>query len=184
MTAPKVLIPLLGKKYEAALLKKLVSAGYIVMELSEDDCFEDCYSDFCASSTALSTVIIDIDNVSCISSVIRAVHMTVNKPKIILLTSLLTWCGETSHRAVTNLDRDFCSRVPLQCSMKAYGLENTLWNIASDVMEENNKTYFVGTGLLYGGSGWDFERALRSLIFYKMTSGGIIFTSRKSQSMY
>ena len=162
MAAPKVLIPLFGKQYEAALIKKLITAGYIVTDLSEDDCFEDCYSNFCASSSsASSTVIIDIDNVSCISSIIRAVHMTVNKPKIILLTSLLTWCGETSHRTVTNLDSDFCSRVPLQCAVKSYGLENTLWNIASDVMEENNKTYFVGTGLLYGGSGWDFERALR-----------------------
>lgn len=161
MAAPKVLISLLGKQYEAALLKKLISAGYDVTDLSEDDCFEDCYSKFCASSSASSTVIIDIDNVSSITSIIRAVHMTMNKPKLILLTSLLTWCGETSHRTVNNLDRDFCTRIPLQCAMKAYGLENTLWNIASDDMEENNKTYFVGTGLLYGGSGWDFERALR-----------------------
>lgn len=161
MAAPKVLISLLGKQYEAALLEKLITAGCIVTDLSEDDCFEDCYSNFCASSSASSTVIIDIDNVSSITSVIRAVHMTMNKPKLIVLTSLLTWCGETSHRTVNNLDRDFCSRIPLQCAMKAYGLENTLWNIASDDMEENNKTYFVGTGLLYGGSGWDFERALR-----------------------
>lgn len=161
MAKPKILIPLLGKQYETALLEKLITAGYNVTDLSEDDCFEDCYTNFCASSSTSSSIIIDIDNVSCITSIIRAVHMTVNRPKIILLTSLLTWCGESSHRTVDNLDRSFCSRVPLQCAMKAYGLENTLWNIASDVMEENNKTYFVGTGLLYGGSGWDFDCALR-----------------------
>ena len=163
MSRTKVLFPKYGKYYEADLSKSLSLAGYEVMEASDSENFESFYSNLCLSSSGSTTVIVDVDNTACVLSIIRSVYPTVNKPKLILITSLLTWCGETQHRSVSDPDLDFCSRKPLQCTLKAYGLENTLWNIASTSQEVNNLTYFVGTGLLYGGWGWDFESALRSV---------------------
>ena len=163
MSRTKVLFSKYGKYYEADLSKSLSLAGYEVMEASDSENFESFYSNLCLSSSGSTTVIVDVDNTACVLSIIRSVYPTVNKPKLILITSLLTWCGETQHRSVSDPDLDFCSRKPLQCTLKAYGLENTLWNIASTSQEVNNLTYFVGTGLLYGGWGWDFESALRSV---------------------
>ena len=158
----KVLFPLLGRQYEAALSDKLRRADCDLTTISEEDeCFDEQYFNLCTSSSACSTLIIDVDNVSCLNSVIKDVCCAKIKPKLILITSVLTWCGEKTHRTVTDLNREFHSRTPLQSVMEAYGVENTLWNIASDSQQEGNKTYIVSTGLFYGGSGWDFESAMR-----------------------
>lgn len=163
MSGSKILFPKYGKNYEADLSKRLSLAGYEVLEATDAEDFENFYTNLCLSSSGSTTVIVDIDNTACVLSIIRSVYPTVHKPKLILITSLLTWCGETQHRSISDASGDFCSRKPLHCTLKAYGLENTLWNIASDSQEVNNITYFIGTGLLYGGSGWDFESALRSV---------------------
>lgn len=158
----KVLFPLLGKQYEAALCDKLRRADHDLTVISEDDeSFEEQYLNLCTSSSRSSTLIIDVENISCLNSVIQDVCCGKIKPKLILITSILTWCGEKVHRTVTDLNREFHSRTPLRSVMEAYGVENTLWNIASNSQQDGNKTYIVSTGLFYGRSGWDFESTLR-----------------------
>ena len=153
--ASTILFPLIGKNYEAPLCKLLRSAGHHILEE------EDCGSIWPSSSSFYSTVIVDIDNISCVSAIIQAAHTSVQKPKIVLLTSLLTWCGEAESRVISDPNTDFCTRIPLHCARKSYDLENALWNAALDSLPGDGNTYFVGTGLLYGGSGWDFEESLR-----------------------
>ena len=159
--ASTVLFPLIGKNYEVTLCKILRSAGYRVVEFEDKDCFDDSYDIICASSYGTSTVIVDIENISCVSAIIRAAQISMRKPKIVLLTSLMTWCGEVLSKVITDANIDFCSRIPLHCARKSYDLENALWNSALDSLLGDGKTYFVGIGLLYGGSGWDFQDSLR-----------------------
>ena len=159
--ASTVLFPFIGKNYEVTLGNLLRSAGYNVIEAGDKACFDDLYETICASRDGTSTVIVDIENISCISVIIRAAQTLVKKPNIIIITSLLTWCGEVSTKSITDPDTDFCSRVPLHCARKSYDLENALWNASLDSRPGYGYTYFVGIGLIYGGSGWDFEDSLR-----------------------
>lgn len=161
MSRKKILFPQLGKYYEAALSERLTSEGYEVMQLSDGQHFELFYSDLCLSSSGSTTIIVDVDNTECVLSIIRSVYPAMNRPKLVLITSLLTWCGETSEFFVEDPDVEFYNRKPLRCALKTYGLENILWNMACDPLAANNITYFIGTGLIYGESGWDFESALR-----------------------
>lgn len=159
--ASTVLFPLIGKNYEVTLGNLLRSAGYNVIEDGDKACFDDLYDTICASLDGTSTVIVDIENISCISVIVRAAQTIVKKPNIIIITSLLTWCGEVSSKSITYSDTDFCSRVPLHYARKSYDLENALWNASLDSRPGDGCTYFVGIGLIYGGSGWDFEDSLR-----------------------
>jgi hypothetical protein len=156
-----VLFPLIGKNYEAILGNLLRSAGYNVIEAGDNACFDDLHDNICASLDGTSTVIVDIENVSCISAIIRSAQALDKKPNIIIITSLLTWCGEVLSKTITDPDTDFCGRIPLHCARKSYDLENALWNATLDSRPGDGYTYFVGMGLLYGGSGWDFEDSLR-----------------------
>jgi hypothetical protein len=143
MSKKKVLFPLLGKSYEAALIERLKLTGFEVKEVSDEESFEDRYLDFCYSLSGYFTLLIDVENSSSVLSVIQAFTPAKNRPKIILLTSFLSWCGETSNRYISDPYRDFCTRIPLQCALEAYGLENALWNMATDPLS-TNITYFVG----------------------------------------
>ena len=141
MSMRKILFPQLGKYYEAALSERLCSAGYEVMEISDGQKFENFYSELCVSSSGSTTIIVDVDNTACILSIIRSVYPVINRPKLVLITSLLTWCGETSNYLVADPNVDFYSRKPLRCALEAYGLENILWNMACDSQAEIGRAH-------------------------------------------
>lgn len=156
-----VLFPLIGKNYEVTLGNLLRLAGYNVIEARDKACFDDLYDTICTTLDGTSTVIVDIENKSCIGAIIRAAQTLVKNPNIIIITSLLTWCGVDSSKSITDPDTDFCSRIPLHCARKSYDLESALWNAALDSRPGDGYMYFVGIGLIYGGFGWDFEDSLR-----------------------
>jgi len=161
MTRNKVLFPLTGKNYEGILIVELKLAGYEVVEVSEDEEFEVLYSDLCISTEGQFNLIIDIENAS-VEYILQSEYID-NKPKIIILTTLLTWCGGSSTYVVKNATYDFSTRIPLYSAIKAYNLENRLWNMATahPISDTNGGIFFVGAGLLYGESGYDFEPSLR-----------------------
>jgi hypothetical protein len=100
-----------------------------VVEVSEEEDFEEVYNSLCISTEGQFNLIIDIDNVS-VEYILQSDYIE-SKPKIIILTTLLTWCGGSSTYVVKNPTYDFSTRVPLYSAIKAYNLENRLWNMAS-----------------------------------------------------
>jgi hypothetical protein len=93
-----------------------IYTGYEVQELSKDEEFEEIYNDLCISTEGQFNLIIDIDNIS-VEHILQSEYIE-NTPKIIILTTLLTWCGGSSTYVVKNPTYDFSTRVPLyRCGM-------------------------------------------------------------------
>jgi hypothetical protein len=84
----------------------------------------------------------------------------VRRPRIVVVSSLLTWAGRRYEGPISNINEEFCNRRPIAGAEDAWKTENCLWNIASKTKTE---VLIVGTGLLYGLAGFDFAQLFRYL---------------------
>lgn len=82
----------------------------------------------------------------------------IRRPRIVLLSSLLTWAGKRYTNVITDAASEFCSRRPIAASEEVWKTENAVWNIASKTKTE---VIIIGFGLLYGKGGFDFAGLFR-----------------------
>ena len=158
----RVLFGCVDKKYESLILEKLNKqiSNLIVTNDARD--FRKKFTLICENpDTFNDTVVVDITNVNCINTVIEIYPYAIKKPKLIILTSLLTWCGDTRDKLITDPDNDFYYRIPTQSVLELYSRENILWKMAKELRNEETKVYFVSMGILYGDNGWDLETYFR-----------------------
>lgn len=81
-------------------------------------------------------------------------------PRIVVLSSLTTWCGKKYVEPISNLTSAFENRVPLLGSYELYDLENALSAAATS---NGVELFIVGIGLLYGGNGADLLEIFKSM---------------------
>ena len=200
----KILFPRLGKPYENDLLEHLgglssPSAMEIVQYTTDDglmDTFNMHFEALCTTNAddAIEDVriIVDIENQEVIKSIVEILPMTTgmitSRPsfRIIVVTTLLTWCGDTTRRQILDAESGFSTRIPLQSLLDIYALENTLWKVATDISTstmsmDGPMVCFAGVGLLYGRDGGDFASAYR-LLWDEMCRGSEPTTNNNTTS--
>lgn len=91
-----------------------------------------------------------------------------NRPRIILISSVLTWGDGRTASSTTGLHssssftydprKDFPNRNPVAGFSTQYMIENSFWEMARTTQSQ---VIIVGTGLFYGQGGLDFEDLFR-----------------------
>lgn len=108
-----------------------------------------------------AVVLVDLlDNEDAAVELLRALvslQLTGVPLRVILLSSLLTWCGSAS--TVHSLGR-LDHRIPLESYREKMRIENSFFALADG---QALQVVVVARGLLYGGSGYDFRRVLEGL---------------------
>ncbi len=115
----------------------------------------------CYKSVNDSVFIIDISCSNAIEEITRILRLTsvISRPRIILLSSILTWGGITKNN-VTDTTIDFSLRKPFSWCLNEYLDENVLWETVKSV---DSELFVIGTGLFYGNSGYDFDGILNQI---------------------
>lgn len=115
----------------------------------------------CYKSINDSVFIIDISCSRAIEEITRILRLTsvVSRPRIVLLSSILTWGGVTEYN-ITDTTIDFSLRKPYSWCLDEYLDENSLWETVKSV---DSELFIVGTGLFYGNSGYDFDGILNQI---------------------
>ena len=80
---------------------------------------------------------------------------SIRGPKIIMITSLLSWSGRRYHVPVGTSVSEFTSRVPSARETDVYRIENMFHSCQSVT---GLKMSLIGAGLVYGGCGFDFQQ--------------------------
>jgi hypothetical protein len=75
-------------------------------------------------------------------------------PRIILLSNLLTWSGRRYHIPISCNINEFTNRIPAPNYGNLYKLENKFYSCSIICKLE---MFIISVGLLYGGSGFDFQ---------------------------
>jgi len=110
--------------------------------------FESSYDDICNSIDASAyVVLIDVENSICLNHIFRSFSALGIRPKIIMLSSILTWCGELSPRKLEDVNKEFCTRTPVHSALPMYSAENTLWKLAHE-STSRGLIYIIEFGLL------------------------------------
>ena len=195
----KILFPRIGKSYENDLLQHLGGISFPPMEIVQYTTDEKSIDNFCMHFETLCTtnaedaiedvrIIVDIENQDVIKSILQILPLTTSRPsfRIIVVTTLLTWCGDSSRRQIVDAEVGFASRIPLQSLLDVYALENALWKVATDISSspmsmDGPVVCFAGVGLLYGRDGGDFASAYR-LLWDEMCNGSDNTTNNTSSS--
>ena len=76
-------------------------------------------------------------------------------PRVILLSTLLTWAGTSrthSNNPIIGNINEFNHRIPAYSVAETFLLENSFVNIINSA---NNNSCAIGVGLVYGSSGYD-----------------------------
>lgn len=107
-------------------------------------------------------IIINITNTMLIEDIGQLLRLPVinRRPKIILISSLLTWDGNSRSSVITNYTNEFLKRTPNSSYINEYKAENCLWNMAN---LSKCEVIIVGTGLMYGGSGYDYSNIMNAV---------------------
>ena len=109
-----------------------------------------------------TSIIIDITNTSLIEDIGQLLRLPVinRRPRFILISTLLTWDGNNSSIDVTDYTNDFLKRVPNASYINEYKAENCLWNMS---ILSKCEVVIVGTGLIYGGNGFDYGNIMKAV---------------------
>lgn len=84
-----------------------------------------------------------------------------HKTRIILISSLLTWCGHPSQSVAYSLENNGLRfRTPIHAYTETLQLENSFYALSSEMTE----VIVIGRGLIYGRGGFDFHPIIRSLL--------------------
>lgn len=84
-------------------------------------------------------------------------------PKIVLLSTLLTWSGKKYAQAIEDYTSEFIKRIPLLDTLDIYATENTAFEFARNCPNCAGKLYILSVGLLYGRTGYDFQDSFRAI---------------------
>jgi hypothetical protein len=91
-------------------------------------------------------------------------------PRIILLSSLMTWCGSRIFfdSMTMNVEEAFQKRSPLPGMHELYSIENRYMQLLQSQKLASFEFSCVGLGLLYGGGGYDMSDIFKSMWEYGM----------------
>ena len=156
-----ILFPRCGKSYEGALLERLLDLQLPITEFDVEDDFKSYFEAICCDPSKDTIVIVDIENEMAVRGIVQVLPTVDMTPRVVVVTTLLTWCGERSVKYVSDAESGFTHRNPLQSSLNIYALENALWKVATDAASNGVIVCFAGLGLLYGSGGEDFEETYR-----------------------
>jgi len=118
-------------------------------------------------------IIIDINNCILINDIGQLLRLPIinRRPRFILISTLMTWDGNNNNTTTTiniaNNTNEFDQRIPNTSYMNEYYAENILWKMSKLTKCE---VIIVGTGLLYGGNGYDYENIMKSVFEDKSCS--------------
>ena len=157
--------------YEKYVLDALKKQGY---DLIIANTSKDVISNL--QNTSLKAAIISLEDIEVASNIIAIArsHIGSKLPKILFLSTLLTWAGtqmNIEEKAPMLCDIDnFLKRLPASGVLETYKMENLCYSMA----KINNRNFrCFGIGTIYGASGFDLEHVFRSF------SGTRISISRK-----
>ena len=123
-----------------------------------------------ANSSAKLTVVLGSDDVEACETIMgyMSSSQAVKAPRIVFLSSLLTWAGKSFHQFdEQQLEGLFWKREPLPGSHDLYSFENKLMTAAAAGADVT----IVGLGLVYGGKGEDMETIFKQIWNYGIGSG-------------
>lgn len=78
--------------------------------------------------------------------------------KIVLISSTVTWTGSWSSAIISDVERAFYMRVPLQSANDLYELENQVVQLSKRYKLDCS---VISTGLIYGRDGMDLGEIFR-----------------------
>jgi hypothetical protein len=82
----------------------------------------------------------------------------IRMPRVIMMTSFLSWSGKRYHVPVGGSLSEFTSRAPHPKETEVYKIENKFHTCSTQVGMEG---CLVGTGLIYGGKGFDMHNLFK-----------------------
>lgn len=149
------------------MLPSLALSGHKIDEPLNDVDFIQYVKDYCEGllGDPMGTgvcILLDVWNTDLVYKMIQIMSAAnlVKRPTIILISSLLTWAGKNYSSAIRDSSVEFPLRRPSNSAQEAWMLENMLWSVATKF---NFRAYIVGSGLLYGGPGYDVEPVVNAL---------------------
>ena len=164
---PVVLLARSGKVYEGALHEHLTVSGVSVVDCGAEFSAALDAAAFAAAEEELTppttVIVVDIANASAVRQIIDVLPIATAPLRVVVVTTLLTWCGQRISHGVIDAGAGFVDRVPLQAVLDTYALENELWKVAAEVEATGAIVCFAGVGLLYGQGGHDFEDVFKKL---------------------
>ncbi len=96
-----------------------------------------------------------------------------HRPRVIMLSSILTWAGANSGKGVTIegcSERQFWDRVPVTGEYPLYSDENRLVSLMLCEKLSGLEVCIVPQGLVYGGAGGDLENIMDSIWRYNSSN--------------
>lgn len=162
-----------GGQLEAGLVAHLQGLGLSAAIAGSNE-FLETVEAYCASgaSSASSSsdeslcVVVNAENGCEVEALVQLLQLpgVVRRPRIVLLSTLLTWAGRSyGETAIADYRASFASRLPASSAMTAFFCENLVHNLAAVLPPGAIEVAVVGVGLLYGGPGWDLENLLRGM---------------------
>lgn len=157
-----------NKDVDDYIVNSLKDAGIQVLSFEKDE-LVSLLSYYCESETipseysALTGIVLQIDDKKMAEEIILILSssMVYRRPRVLLLSSLMTWAGKKQNEGVIDGNfTNFNSRVPAVCASDQYLLENKFAHMVSSTKMDG---CIVGLGLLYGGEGLDFQDMYMSL---------------------
>lgn len=146
----------------------LNAAELNLIAISSSDEYLNLFLNECNKPVNDSVFIIDISCSLAIEEMTRILRLTsiISRPRIILLSSILTW-GGVSISNVTDTTKDFSLRKPFSWCFNEYLDENGLWETVKSVGSE---LFVISSGLVYGNSGYDFDAIFNQIWMSATTS--------------
>ena len=151
--------------YYSHLTKYLLETQNNVQICTEHRVYDSCLQHQDTYSDDIIVVIIDI--VRCPHEAIPFLKgisygELTHKIRIILISSLLTWCGNSSQTVLYSLENNGLKfRIPIHAYTETLQLENSFYALSSATCE----VVVIGKGLIYGQRGFDFHFFMQSLLY-------------------
>eukprot|EP01041_Mallomonas_annulata_P000289 gene289-523_t len=163
----KIFLQSVKKPYEIPVIEFLEQVGHEIL-LVESPAILRFFQMFCESEfiseedEKVTCVILNIEDTRLLEAVLQVLEspFIYRRPRIILLSTLLTWAGKNYDMPIEGSYADFKSRVPAISAVEAYMIENRFYDMVTSTGAD---ACILSMGLLYGGPGFDFEELLRSI---------------------
>jgi hypothetical protein len=158
----RLIFPVIGTTYECALIESFKIEGYEeVITASNVEAFARAFDEGFANAGDCDLVILIDSQSECMNTLLEKLPQLTFSIKVIVFSSILSWCGVASRHTVDDPCAEFLSRTPINSVLDVASVESRFWRMA-ETDRNGSRIYFIGTGLFYGHSGYDFEFMLRS----------------------
>lgn len=155
---------------EDQLYEYLESIGQDSKILSDDDDFVAQVSSYCDTTSSLEKdatlcVILSVEHSNSLTALIKVLKRPGLKhiPRIILLSTVMTWGGKNYSEPIVDYTTEFVSRTPLSSALEAFMNENSLYDLSTTQTDCIMEICIIFLGLVYGGHGWDLSNIFKTM---------------------